>query len=289
MLGMGIIMKSSRSLYNKIVGAIFRIVLLVNTVMVIYPLLWTILTSFKTNTEIMDNPWLLPKGLNLENYIEAFTKANIGSYSINSILVTLGSIALLVVMAVSSSYALARYKFPFRNLIKNIYMGGIFIQITFIIIPLFLLMTRLHMNDSRFWLSLVYGVSQLPFSVYLLISFMKGIPRDYENSAMIDGCGYTGAFIKIIVPLVKPGIITVVIFSFFAFWNEFPLALTLISSDSKKTLPIGLANLMEVQRYATDWGALFAGLVIVLVPTILVYMLTQDKLTKGMQLGGLKG
>jgi N-acetylglucosamine transport system permease protein len=118
---------------------------------------------------------------------------------------------------------------------------------------------------------------------------MKGIPKDYENSAMIDGCGYAGAFIRIIVPLVKPGIITVVIFSFFAFWNEFPLAMTLISSDSKKTLPIGLANLMEVQRYATDWGALFAGLVIVLVPTIIVYMLTQDKLTKGMQLGGLKG
>ncbi|EMS72139.1 carbohydrate ABC transporter permease [Ruminiclostridium cellobioparum] len=281
-------MKSNR-IFDKIIGILFRVVLLVNTIMVVYPLLWTILTSFKTNTEILGNPWVLPKSVNIGNYVSAFTKANIGSYSINSVLVTAGSIILLVTMAVSSAYALARYEFPFRKFIKNIYMGGIFIQITFIIIPLFLLMTRLHMNDNRFWLSLVYAVSQLPFSIYLLISFMKGIPKDYENSAMIDGCGYAGAFIRIIVPLAKPGIITVTIFSFFAFWNEFPLALTLISTDTKKTLPIGLANLMEVQRYATDWGALFAGLVIVLVPTIIVFVLTQDKLTKGMQLGGLKG
>ncbi len=282
-------MKRNRKVLDKIAGVIFRIVLLVNTVMVVYPLLWTILTSFKTNTEIMGNPWLLPKGLNAVNYVTAFTKANIGSYSVNSVLVTLGSIFFLVIMAVSAAYALARFEFPFNRFIKNVYMGGIFVQITFIIIPLFLLMTRLHMNDNRFWLSLVYAVSQLPFSIYLLISFMKGIPKDYEHSAMIDGCGYAGAFVKIIVPLAKPGIITVVIFSFFAFWNEFPLALTIISTDSKKTLPIGLANLMEIQRYATDWGALFAGLVIVLVPTIIVYVLTQDKLTKGMQLGGLKG
>lgn len=281
-------MKSNR-IFDKIIGILFRVVLLVNTIMVVYPLLWTILTSFKTNTEILGNPWVLPKSVNIGNYVSAFTKANIGSYSVNSVLVTAGSIILLVTMAVSSAYALARYEFPFRKFIKNIYMGGIFIQITFIIIPLFLLMTRLHMNDNRFWLSLVYAVSQLPFSIYLLISFMKGIPKDYENSAMIDGCGYAGAFIRIIVPLAKPGIITVTIFSFFAFWNEFPLALTLISTDTKKTLPIGLANLMEVQRYATDWGALFAGLVIVLVPTIIVFVLTQDKLTKGMQLGGLKG
>lgn len=281
-------MKSNR-IFDKIIGLLFRVVLWVNTIMVVYPLLWTILTSFKTNTEILGNPWVLPKAVNIGNYVSAFTKANIGGYSINSVLVTAGSIILLVTMSVSSAYALARYEFPFGRIIKNIYMGGIFIQITFIIIPLFLLMTRMHMNDNRFWLSLVYAVSQLPFSIYLLISFMKGIPKDYENSAMIDGCGYAGAFIRIIVPLAKPGIITVTIFSFFAFWNEFPLALTLISTDAKKTLPIGLANLMEVQRYATDWGALFAGLVIVLVPTIIVFVLTQDKLTKGMQLGGLKG
>lgn len=282
-------MKNNKKLFHILAGILFRVILLVNTVMVVYPLIWTILTSFKTNTEIMGNPWLLPKGFNVVNYVTAFTKANIGAYSINSVMVTAGSIFFLVVMAVSAAYALSRFDFPFSRFIKNIYMGGIFIQITFIIIPLFLLMTRLHMNDNRFWLSLVYAVSQLPFSIYLLISFMKSIPKDYEHSAMIDGCGYSGAFVKIIVPLAKPGIITVVIFSFFAFWNEFPLALTIMSTDNKKTLPIGLANLMEIQRYATDWGALFAGMVIVLIPTIIVYALTQDKLTKGMQLGGLKG
>jgi N-acetylglucosamine transport system permease protein len=282
-------MKNNKKLSDILISIIFRAVLIINTLMVVYPLLWNILTSFKTNTEILGNPWTFPKGLNLENYIIAFTKANIGTYALNSIFVTLLSIALLVVLAVSSAYALARFNFPFRNLIKNVYMSGLFIQVIFIIIPLFLLMTKLHMNDNRGWISLIYAVSQLPFSIYLMINFMKSIPKDYEHSAMIDGCGYMGAFLRVIVPLAKPGIITVIIFSFFSFWNEFPLALTLITTDAKKTIPIGLANLMEVQRYATDWGALFAGLVIVLVPTIIVYVFTQDKLTKGMQMGGLKG
>ena len=270
-------------------AAAIRAILILNAIIVIYPFVWNILTSFKTNKEIMENPWRLPEGINLENYVNAFTKANIGYYSLNSILVTLLSILVLLVLAVSSSYALGRYAFAFRGLITNIYMGGIFIQMIFIIVPLYLLMNSLHMNDNRFWLSIVYAVSQLPFSIYLLVSFMKAIPREYEHSAMIDGCGYWSTLTRIIVPLAKPGIITVAIFSFFSFWNEFPLALTLISTDSKKTLPIGLANLMEVQRYATDWGALFAGLVIVLVPTVLVYSLTQGKLTSGMNMGGIKG
>lgn len=282
-------MKNDMKFSDIVVKILFRAILLINTIMVVYPLLWNILTSFKTNTEIMGNPWTLPRKLNMENYVTAFSKANIGTYSFNSILVTVLSICMLVILAVSSAYALSRFNFPFRNIIKNVYMSGLFIQVIFIIVPLFLLMTKLRMNDNRFWLSLVYAVSQLPFSIYLLMNFMKSIPKDYEHSAMIDGCGYAGAFLRIIVPLAKPGIVTVVIFSFFSFWNEYPLALTIISTDSKKTLPIGLANLMEVQRYATDWGALFAGLVIVLIPTILVYIFAQEKLTGGMQIGGIKG
>lgn len=282
-------MNSYKKLKSAIASFLIRTILIINTIVVVYPLLWNILTSFKTNTEILDNPWALPKGINLVNYVNAFTKASIGYYSLNSIFVTALSILVLLVLAVSSSYGLARYEFCFSKYIKNLYMSGLFIQMIFIIIPLFLLMSSLRMHDNRFWLSVVYAVSQLPFSIYLLLGFMKSIPRDYEHSAMIDGCGHVSTLIRVVVPLAKPGIITVVIFSFFAFWNEFPLALTLLSTDGKKTLPIGLANLMEIQRYATDWGALFAGLVIVLVPTVLVYTLTQKKLTSGMHVGGIKG
>jgi N-acetylglucosamine transport system permease protein len=274
---------------NIAVSIIIYVVLIINTIAVVYPLLWNVLASFKTNTEILESPWQLPKGLNLINYVNAFTKAKIGYYSINSIVVTGLSIIILLFLAVSSSYVLGRFKFRFKYAIKNIYVGGIFIQSIFIVIPLYLMMNRLNMDDNRFWISVVYAVLQLSFSIYLLTGFMETIPREYEDSAMIDGCGYTGTLIKIIIPLSKPGIVVITIFGFFTFWNEFPLALTLLSTENKKTLPIGLANLMEIQRYATDWGALFAGLVIVLVPTVVIYSLTQKKLTSGMHIGGIKG
>lgn len=284
-----LIKKTKKSPHKILSQTILRIILIIQTILVGYPLLWNIIASFKSNKEILESPWSLPKVLQFENYINAFVKAKIGYYVLNSILVTIFSMLIVLFLAVPTSYALARYEFKGRKVLQNLYMSGLFIQYIFILVPLFLLMSNLNMIDNTFWLSVVYAVGQLPFTVYLLSSFMKGIPRDYEDAAMIDGCGYFGTLFKVIVPLAQSGIVTVVIFCFFTFWNEYALALVLISSETKKTLPIGLANLMEVQRYATDWGALFAGLVIVLLPTLILYTFTQKKLTEGMQMGGIKG
>ena len=118
---------------------------------------------------------------------------------------------------------------------------------------------------------------------------MQGIPKDYEEAAMIDGCGYFKTLMNVIVPLAKPGIITVLIFNFMAFWNEYALATTFLMSEGKRTLPVGLQNLMEVQKFATDWGAMFAGMVIVMIPTIIIYSLFHKKLTEGINVGGIKG
>jgi N-acetylglucosamine transport system permease protein len=282
-------MKAKVKVRDILYSAFVRIILIVASLFVIAPLLWNILTSFKTNTEILGNPWTLPKSFHIINYVNAFTKANMGAYALNSIFVTLLSLVILVVLSVCSSYALSRFTFHGRNVIRGVFMSGIFVQMIYIIVPLFLLMTQFGMNDSRVWISVLYAVSMLPFSILLLTGFFKSIPRDFEDAAMIDGCGYFRTMVSIVAPLAKPGVITVIIFAFFSFWNEYPLALTLLSTDDKKTMPIGLANLMEVQKYATDWGALFAGLVIVLVPTIVIYSFAQKKLTEGMQTGGIKG
>jgi N-acetylglucosamine transport system permease protein len=176
-----------------------------------------------------------------------------------------------------------------RGFITQFYMAGLFIGGVYIIVPLFIFMNQLHMLDNRFWLSAVYATGSLPFSVYLLTSFMKSIPHDYEEAAMIDGAGYTGILLRIIMPMARPGIVTLIVFSFFDFWNEYVMAITFITTDSKKTIPVGLSNLMQIQQYATDWGSLFAGLVIVLVPTVVIYALLQRRLTDGMSLGGVKG
>ena len=168
-------------------------------------------------------------------------------------------------------------------------MACIFVQATYIIVPLFLTLNDFHMIDSRISLSLIYAVFQFPFSIFLLTGYMKAIPNDYQQAAMIDGCSYFMILSKIIIPIAKPGIITVSMLAAMSFWNEYPQALTFITTESKRTLPVGLANLFEVQRYATDWGALFAALVIILVPTLILFVIGQKKLTQGMSIGGLKG
>lgn len=268
---------------------IVRIFLLTATFIFVYPLVWNLIASLKTNKEIMSSPWGLPAVLNFSNFVRAFTESSMGEFILNSFFVTGLSMALLLVLVIPTSYALSRFDFKGRKFLHNFYMAGLFIQPVYIMIPLFLMMNNFHMLDNRFWLSLVYAAGALPFSVYLLTGFMRSIPKEFEESASIDGSGYFRTLISIIIPLARPGILTVVIFNFFTFWNEYALALVLISTDEKKTIPVGLANLMEVQKFATDWAALFAGLVLVLLPTITLYALTQKKLTEGMSMGGLKG
>ncbi|MFJ7936125.1 carbohydrate ABC transporter permease [Sporosarcina sp. NPDC096371] len=282
-------MSGNKNIKKKGSKVLLRIVLLTATFIFVYPLVWNLLASLKTNKEIMSSPWGLPEVLNFDNFTRAFTESNMGEFIINSFLVTGLSMMLLLILVIPTSYALSRFDFKGRKVLHNFYMAGLFIQPVYIMIPLFLMMNNLDMLDNRFWLSLVYAAGALPFSVYLLTGFMRSIPKEYEESAFIDGSGYFRTLISIIVPLARPGILTVIIFNFFTFWNEYALALVLISSDAKKTIPVGLANLMEVQRFATDWAALFAGLVLVLLPTITLYALTQKKLTEGMSMGGLKG
>lgn len=266
----------SGGIFSKLWGNVaVRIFLFVQTLIVLYPLVWNLLASFKTSTEVMESPWSLPAALNWDNYVRAFTTAKIGDYMINSVLVVVLSMVMLLCMAVPTAYVLGRMKFRGRAFLSNFYMAGLFIGGVYIIVPLFIMMNDLHMLDNRLWLSALYATGTLPFSVFLLTGFMKSIPHDFEEAAMIDGCGYFGTLFRVIMPMARPGIITLIVFSFFDFWNEYVLALTLITDDTKKTIPIGLANLMQIQKFATDWGSLFAGLVIVLVPTILVYALLQ--------------
>jgi len=281
---------TTRRSLGKTAGRLaLRLFLIVQTIVVVYPLLWNVLASFKTNAEVMESPWRLPSGLEWRNYVHAFTQAHIGDYMLNSVIVVLISMAVLLTAAVPSAYVLGRMRFRGRGFFTNFYIAGIFVGGVYIIVPLFILMNDLQMLDNRFWLSAVYATNSLPFSIFLLTGFMKSIPHDFEEAAMIDGCGYFGTLVRIIVPMARPGIITLIVFGFFDFWNEYVMAMTFVTSEEKKTIPVGLANLMQIQQYATDWGALFAGLSIVLLPTIVIYALLQRKLTAGMMLGGVKG
>lgn len=268
---------------------LLRLVFIVVSLIVVLPISWAIITSFKTNTEFLASPWTPPSSLQWSNYVNAFEKANMGDFFINSILVTALSMVILLCLIIPASYALSRYHFVGSKVMNVVVMAGLFVSANYIVVPLFLLLKDMACLDSLMMLSVIYAVTNLPFNIYLLSGFMKGIAPDYEEAARIDGCGYCATLFRIVVPMCKPGLVTVAMFGFMSFWNEYMLAMTLISTPEKHTLSVGLQNLMQVQKYATDWGAMFAGLVIVMLPTMIFYALVQKKLTAGISLGGLKG
>jgi len=281
---------------NKLYKAFIYIALITFAISIIIPVAWVFTASLKKNSEFYSSPWNLPEGLYLQNFAEAWKTANMGSYFLNSIIVTVVGLVLLLVIALPASYVLARYSFIGRNLIYGLFMGGLFINVSYIVVPIFLMLidasdllgSQVFLNN-RFILSLVYASTALPFTIYLLSGYMKTIPKAYEEAASVDGAGHFRTMVQIILPMSKPSIITVLLFNFLSFWNEYIIALTLMTADSAKTLPVGLMNLMKAQNAAAQYGRLYAGLVIVMLPTLILYVIVQKKLLSGMNVGGIKG
>uniref|UniRef100_UPI003AACB8C3 carbohydrate ABC transporter permease n=1 Tax=Massilicoli timonensis TaxID=2015901 RepID=UPI003AACB8C3 len=261
------------------------------------PVLWVFMASVKENAEFYRNPWALPAGFHFENFVEAFTEANMGTFMLNSVLVTALSLIILLVVSLPAAYVLARFQFKGKKFWNTLMMAGLFINVNYIVVPIFLMLNdgdrflrQFNLKfflDNPIMLSVVYAATAIPFTVYLLSSYFRSLPKAYEEAALIDGCGYFKTMFKIMIPMAKPSIITVILFNFLAFWNEYIIALTLIPGPNK-TLPVGLQNLMAAQKAATNYGPQYAGLVIVMLPTLILYILVQKKLTQGMTLGGLK-
>ena len=289
----------SKMSLSKLYKIFIYVALLALAVSIVIPVGWVFLASIKENSEFYGNPWTLPKGIYFQNFIDAFEKAKMGEYFLNSIFVTCLALLILLVVALPAAYVLARYRFFGSKLINIMFMGGLFINVNYIVVPIFLMFEdadkflRLLGTDgfflnNLFVVALVYASTALPFTIYLLSGFFVTIPRDYEEAAYMDGSGYFRTMVQIMMPMALPSIITVILFNFLSFWNEYIISMTLLTKDSK-TLPVGLMQLMQAQKAAANYGQLYAGLVIVMLPTLILYILVQKKLTQGMSLGGLKG
>ncbi len=290
---------SSKMNLSKLYKIFIYVALLAVAISIVIPVGWVFLASIKENSEFYGNPWTLPKGIYFQNFIDAFEKAKMGEYFLNSIFVTCLALLILLVVALPAAYVLARYRFFGSKLINIMFMGGLFINVNYIVVPIFLMFVdadkflRLLGTDgfflnNLFVVALVYASTALPFTIYLLSGFFVTIPRDYEEAAYMDGSGYFRTMVQIMMPMALPSIITVILFNFLSFWNEYIISMTLLTKDSK-TLPVGLMQLMQAQKAAANYGQLYAGLVIVMLPTLILYILVQKKLTQGMSLGGLKG
>ncbi len=276
-------------------------VLIMLAVCIIVPVAWVFLASIKENSEFYGNPWAMPKGVHWQNFVEAWNAAKMGEYMVNSVLVTAMALAILLVVALPAAYCLSRFKFKGSKFLNVAFMAGLFINVNYIVVPIFLML-----RDGDTWLkkvigdgfllnnlvvlAVVYAATALPFTIYLLSGYFATLPHDFEEAAYIDGAGYGKAMTSIIFPMAKPSVITIILFNFLSFWNEYIISMTLMSSaQASRTLPVGLLNLMQAQQSAAQYGMMYAGLVMVMLPTLILYICVQKKLTQGMTVGGLKG
>ncbi len=292
-------MKKNKMSTDKLYKLFVYVAMITLAITIIVPVGWVFMASVKENAEFYGNPWALPAGFYWSNFTDAFQEANMGSYMWNSVMVTAIALLILLAVALPAAYVLARFEFTGSKFFKTMFRTGLFINISFIVVPIFLmlldwdsglktLMGNTFFLNNRFILALVYAATALPFTIFLLSSYFETLPHDFEEAAYIDGAGYFKTMITVMIPMAKPSIITVILFNFLAFWNEYILALTLMPGE-KKTLPVGLVNLMAAERAAANYGRLYAGMVIVMLPTLILYVMVQKQLTQGMTAGGVKG
>ncbi len=286
---------------DRLYKAFIYVVLATLAIVIIVPVAWVFLASIKQNSEFYGNPWALPAGFYWQNFVEAWTAASMGSYMLNSVMVTALSLILLLVIALPAAYCLSRFRFRGGRFLNTAFMAGLFINVNYIVVPIFLMMRdwdswmnyffgkTLFLNNL-FVLALVYASTALPFTIYLLSGYFATLPHDFEEAAYIDGANYGQAMVRVIFPMAQPSIITIILFNFLSFWNEYIISMTLMSSSTgQKTLPVGLLNLMQASQSKAEFGRMYAGLVLVMLPTLILYMCVQKKLTQGMTVGGLKG
>lgn len=286
---------------TKLYKVFIYFVLIALAVSIIVPVAWVFMASVKENSEFYGNPWALPNGFYWQNFVNAWNKAQMGDYMLNSVLVTAMALGILLVVALPAAYVLARFQFKGNKILKTAFMGGLFINVNYIVVPIFLML-----RDGNNWtmqvfgkgiflnnlvvLAIVYAATALPFTIYLLSGYFVTLPHDYEEAAYIDGAGFFRTMVEVIFPMAKPSIITVILFNFLSFWNEYVISMTLMNGlNAKKTLPVGLLNLMLAQQASAEFGMMYAGLVMVMLPTLILYICVQKQLTQGMTMGGLKG
>lgn len=252
-------------------------------------LAWVVYTSFKSNAEFFASTWSLPSQMRWGNYAYAWANAEIGHYFFNTAYISALATAGSTVLGAMAAYVLARVVFPLRQVALYLFLAAMMVPAMLYLFPLFVQMRQLHLTNSHLGLLLLYTSMGLPFTVFVLTGFFRTLPRDLEEAALIDGANPWKTFWLVMLPLARPGLVTVAIFNFIAFWNEFFWSLILLHSGRLYTLARGLQTLFWNLSTESRWTELFAGLVIVMLPLMVVFVLLQDRITAGLTVGALKG
>jgi N-acetylglucosamine transport system permease protein len=262
------------------------------TLMTLGPLLWVILASFKSNTEIfLGAPFAMPSKVSFESYATAWSEAHIGRYFLNSVFVVACSTAGTMLFGSMAAYVLARYKFPGNRFIYYLFVSGLAFPVFLAIVPLVLMMNNFGLNNTYLGLILVYMAYSLPFTVFFLVAFFKTLPNEIAEAATMDGASHTRLFFRVMMPMAKSGLVSITIFNVVGQWNQYLLPVAIMQgqgADQKWVLTQGIANISVSAGYQANWAALFAALTLSILPMIVVYAFFQRQIQAGLTAGAVK-
>ncbi|GAA3064583.1 carbohydrate ABC transporter permease [Actinokineospora globicatena] len=254
----------------------------------LFPTYWMFTTALKTPAQILSPAYdLVPLSATLKNFVNAITKPGFTTFLTNSLTVTLGAVAFALVAGLLAAVPLARLRFRGRKGFIMLVLVAQLAPLEALFVPMYLIMRDADLLNSLWGLLLVYVAFTLPFTVWTLRGFVKGIPIELEEAAMVDGCGRWGVFTRVTLPLLGPGLVATSVFSFITAWNEFLYALVFMREKDKQTLPVWLSSFKTA--FGTDWGGIMAASVIYAIPALIFFLLVQRKLVSGSTAGAVKG
>ncbi|MDX3577344.1 carbohydrate ABC transporter permease [Streptomyces sp. FL07-04A] len=273
---------------GKVLNVFSHGVLVIWAVMVVLPLLWAVMTSFKDDSSIFGSPWSLPDRLHFDNWSRAWTEADMGDYFLNTVLVVGGSLVGTLALGSMAAYVLARFDFPGNRFIYFLFVGGMSFPIMLALVPLFFVVNNMGLLNTIHGLILVYIAYSLPFTVFFLTAFFRTLPSSVAEAAFVDGASHSRTFFQIMLPMARPALISVGIFNFLGQWNQYMLPTVLNTDPDKRVLTQGLVQLAVSQGYKGDWSGLFAGLVMAMLPVLAAYVVFQRQVVQGLTAGALK-
>ena len=278
---------SATSTKSKVVQVIIYVFLTLLAVLYIAPLLWVVITSLKDDSTLMLSPWAMPDKLMFENYSFAWTAGNLGRATLNSFIVCTITLILSMLFGAMAAYAIAILRWKLAKLTLTYFLIGMMVPVQCVLIPLFIQFSKLKMSNSLIGIIIPYITFSLPITIYILVGFFEGIPRELFESACIDGCSVYKMFGTVALPLAKTGFMVTGLMSFVNNWNELLLAMVFISNEAKKTLPVSLTKF--VGPYNTNYCQMFAAIVLAIIPTIIVYCMFSNQIVDGLTQGAVKG
>lgn len=267
-----------------------RVALSVITFLVVIPFIWVLVMSFKTNSDILGNPFSLPTSINFDNYIRAFQTLKMLTLYKNTFIIAISTLTLEIIITFMSSYALSRMVFKSEKLkqgLNTLLLAGLYIPVFILLFPVYKVNILLGFRNTYFALILPYIATSISFNTLLFTGFLKDFPKSLEEAAIIDGCSLFTLCKNIVFPIIMPATITICIFNVLYVWNEFPFAITMINKESMNTISLGISQFQG--RFSFDYSAIIAASVLIMIPQVIFYGVFQKYIIEGMTAGAVKG